>query len=68
MDIDKEYLILETIYKKNNGNKNDIFPYEWYNVKEYELKKKILKECLLNNILIINSSYYYDFRLLSLNS
>ena len=68
MGIDKEYIVLETIYKKNNINKKDIFPYEWYNVKEYELKKKILKECIDNNILIMNSSFYYDFKLIALNS
>lgn len=67
MDIDKEYLILETIYKNNNKNKKNIFPYEWYNIKQYELKKKILKECIENNILILNSSYYYNFKLLALN-
>ena len=68
MDIDKKYIILETIYKKNNINKKNIFPYEWYNVKEYELKKKILIECLENNLLIINSSFYYKFKLIALNS
>ena len=68
MEIDKDYLVLETIYKKNNSNNKNIFPYEWYNVKEYDLKKKILKECIDNNILIINSSKYYYFRLLALNN
>ena len=68
MQVDKEYLGLETLYKKKNLDKDNIFPYEWYNVKEYELKKKILRECLENNILIVNSSFYYDFRLLSLNN
>ena len=68
MDIDNEYLVLETMYKKINENNKNIFPKEWYYVKEYEFKKKILKECIENNILIIDSSYYYDFRLLALNS
>ena len=65
---DKEYLVLETMYKKMYQDNNNIFPNEWYNVKKYELKKKILRECLENNILIINSTYYYGFRLKSLNS
>ena len=65
---DKEYLVLETMYKKMYQDNNNIFPNEWYNVKEYELKKKILRECLENNILIIDSSYYYDFRHIALNS
>ena len=68
MDIDKEYLVLETIYKEKNKSKKNIFPNEWYNVKEYELKKKILKECIENNILIVNSTYYYNFRLIALNN
>ena len=65
---DKEYIILETMYKKKYENNENIFPDEWYNTKEYELKKKILRECLDNNILIINSCNYYDFRLIALNS
>ena len=65
---DKEYIILLTMYKKLFNNKDDIIPYEWYNVNEYDLKKKILEECIKNKILIINSSLYYDFRLLALNS
>ncbi len=68
MEKDREYLVLETMYKKLFSNNQDIFPYEWYNVGEYGLKKKILRECLENNILIIDSSYYYDFRHIALNS
>ena len=52
MDIDKEYVILQAEYHSINEEKKDIFPNCWYNVKEYELKKKILKECIKNNILI----------------
>ena len=63
---DKEYLILETMYRNIFKNNNNIFPNEWYNVLEYDLKKKILKECIENKILIIDSSYYYDFRNLAL--
>jgi len=64
----KEYLILSSMYKKIFKDKKNIYPNEWYNVKEYELKNKILKECIENKILIINSSLYYEFRLYSLNS
>jgi len=67
MEIDKEYIILESIYRKKFGNNKNIIPYEWYNVKNYDLKKKILNECIKNNILIINSNYYYKFRLNALN-
>lgn len=68
MDIDKEYLVLQTKYHSIHKDENNIFPDEWYNIKEYELKKKILKECIDNNILIINSCYYYEFKLIALNS
>ena len=64
---DNSFLILNTIYKKKFKDYKDIYPYEWYNVHEYELKKKILMECIENNILIVNSTYYYDFRLIALN-
>ena len=65
--IDKELIVLETIYRKLFNNKTNIFPKEWYRVKEYKLKKKILNECIENKILIINSTFYYDFRLVALN-
>ena len=64
---DKEYLILDTMYRSIHEKNNNIFPNEWYNVPEYDLKKKILKECIKNKILIIDSSYYYDFRVIALS-
>lgn len=67
MNIDREYIVLQTKYRTIFNNKENIFPDEWYNVKEYELKKKILKECIENNLLIINSSYYYEFKLIALS-
>ena len=68
MVLDKEYLVLQTKYHKMHNNKKDIYPEEWYNIREYELKKNILRECINNNILIKNSSMYYEFRLKALNS
>jgi len=65
---DKKYMLLLTIYKKIFKDDKDIIPNEWYNVKEYNLKIKILKDCIDNKILITNSKYYYDFRLIALNS
>ena len=64
---DKEYIILLAAYKKMFNDLNNI-PQEWYNVKEYDLKKKILKDCLENKIMIVDSKYYYAFRLIALNS
>ena len=68
MNIDNEYVVLQAKYRKvNDNNKEDLFPNEWYNVKEYELKKEILKECLEKNILITESSLYQEFKLKALS-
>lgn len=64
----KEYFVLEVMYKNIFKDLKDIFPIEWYYVNEYELKIKILKECIENKLLIIDSSLYYEFRLIALNS
>ena len=62
MEIDREYIMRQSSYRKMNNNRENIFPNEWYFVKAYDLKKSILKECLLKNILIINSRDYLLFR------
>ncbi len=62
MEIDKEYVVLQAEYHSLNEDKDNIFPNCWYNVKEYELKKEILKECIKNNILIKDCQLYNDFR------
>ena len=67
MNVDIEYALLQSKYREMNSGKSNIFPNEWYNIKAYDLKKKILKECLMNYILITDSSYYYEFRVLALN-
>ena len=68
MNIDREYLVLQTKYHKIHEKEEYIFPNEWYHVQEYELKKEILKECIKNNFLIKDSSLYYQFRLIALSS
>ncbi len=67
MEIDKEYLKLQTLYHKMYDDEENLFPNEWYNVKEYDLKKKILLECLENHIKIKDSQFYYDFKMKALN-
>lgn len=62
-----EVAILQSKYCDKFKNEKNLFPNEWYNVQEYNLKKKILSECLEKNILIVESSYYYDFRTIALN-
>ena len=63
-----KYAILQNEYRKINNNQKDIFPSEWYNIKDDDLKKKILQECIENNILIYDSKYYYEFRMKALNN
>ena len=67
MEIDNEYLLLQANYREKNKNKDNIFPSEWYNVQEYDLKKEILSECLEKDFLIIHSSKYSEFKLRALN-
>ena len=67
MEIDSEYVLLQHKYRTLNKNNQNIFPSEWYYVKEYELKKKILNECINKNILIINSSNYLSFKKIALS-
>ena len=67
MEIDREYVVLQAEYHEINKDKENIFPNCWYNVKEYELKKKILKECINSNILIEECKLYNDFKAIALN-
>ena len=64
---DIKYVLLQQKYRKLNHNRQNIFPSEWYYVKEYDIKKKILKDCIDHNLLIKDSIYYNDFRKCALN-
>ena len=66
MEYDIKYGLLQAKYRKIHNNQNNIFPNEWYNVKEYELKIAILEECLIKKCLITESKYYLKFRELAL--
>ncbi len=64
-DAEELYVLLEQSYVKKNKNKNplnfnekDIFPYDWYRIKDYQLKLEILSEALEKNILIKDTSKY----------
>ena len=67
MEIDSEYVLLQHKYRILNKNNQHIFPPEWYYVKEYKLKKKILNECISKNILIVDSSNYFLFKKIALS-
>ena len=57
----KLYIIAEMNYinKFKNYNK-EIFPNDWFIIKDYKLKIKILSDCIKNNILIKNSILYIE--------
>ena len=58
---DKEfnlYVLAEMKYKKENANKENIFPKNWYSFKNYKLKIEIIVEALKNNILIEETEIY----------
>ena len=67
MDKRIKYAILQSKYRKLNKDNSDIFPSEWYNIQEYDLKIKVLSDCVDNSILITDSKYYYEFRTKALN-
>lgn len=52
------YIILEKQYINQHNNQNNIFPPNWYQIKDYKLKNNILIESIKNNTLIINSKLY----------
>ena len=64
---DIKYIILQQKYRKMHEKEPNIFPSEWYYIKEYDLKKKILSDCISNNLLIQESGYYLEFRKKALN-
>lgn len=66
MVYDFKYIIMQSKYRKMHNNKKNIFPDEWYNIKEYEIKKNILKDCLDKNCLIIDSHNYPILKKLAL--
>ena len=59
-NLEKAYVLLEITYIKNFDNTN-IFPNNWYNIKDYSLKIKILNETLKKNLLIIETEMYNNF-------
>lgn len=59
------YLFLESSYLKLNGrtisygnSNNDLFPFEWHSILNYEFKIQVLKEALEKNIKIIDTECY----------
>ena len=66
MEYDLNYIILQSKYRKMFKNSTNIFPKEWYNVKEYKIKKDILNECIDKKCLIIDCSRYLELKKIAL--
>ena len=63
------YILLEASYVKRerekdelNFNEDDIFPYDWYMIKDYKTKIDILLESINNNQLIKDTPIYLKLR------
>ena len=64
-DLETLYVLLEQSYVKKNKEKNklnfnekDIFPEDWYMIKDYKYKIEVLTESLDKDILIKDTSKY----------
>lgn len=52
------YVVAELTYKKKYGNKNDLFPIDWYSSKNYKLKTEIIAEAIKKDIKIEDTNLY----------
>jgi len=58
--LEEIYILLELTYIKN-FDKENIFPSNWYNIKDHSFKIKVLNEALKKNILIIETETFANF-------
>ncbi len=63
------YILLEASYVKRerekdelNFNEDDIFPHDWYGIKDYKTKIDILLESINNNQLIKDTPMYLKLK------
>ena len=56
------YIIAEMNYMKKYFGLSpyDLFPLNWYEIKDYKLKTKIISEAIKNNILIKDTNLYQE--------
>ena len=43
-----------------NGNNDDLFPFNWYSIKDYQKKAEILLEAINDKVKIIDTKKYQD--------
>lgn len=65
--MNKEHFKLYIIAEMNYVNKFknyyiEIFPNDWFTIKDYKLKTKIISDCIKNNILIKDSKFYIEIQ------
>ena len=65
--MNKEHFKLYVIAEMNYINKftnyyEELFPDDWFTIKDYKLKIKILLSCIKNNILIKDSELYIQIK------
>ena len=56
----KLYVLAEITYTKENENREDIFPADWYSIRDYKTKVEIIAEAINNKCLIIDTKKYQD--------
>mgnify|MGYP003299963646 FL=1 len=56
----KLYVLAEITYTKENENREDIFPADWYSINNYKAKVEIIAEALNNKCLIAETKKYQD--------
>lgn len=58
----KLYVLAEMSYIKQNPNltKEELFPLDWYNIKDYFFKTKVIAEAIKRNILIKDTELYNE--------
>lgn len=63
-DLFKLYVLYELTYKEKyeKSNVDDLFPSDWYNINDYELKIKAISEAINENILIEETKLYKNFK------
>lgn len=59
------YLMMEINYLKENnrdinGNNDDMFPFNWYLIKDYQKKAEILLEAINDKVKIIYTKKYQE--------
>ncbi len=68
-DENELYILLEASYVKRekeknklNFNEEDIFPYDWFKIRDYKLKIDILLEATEKNMLIKDTESYKELK------